>query len=144
MKNQNIVLIYFSSITLIQNVTCSTTIIPIIGSTPTIDGVIDRQNDEWESASKNIIYLYQNLSSPEDGLLTDLWIMQDQTSLFLSIQFEFEQHGSSGYDEEFVGVLISEDESGAYSDARIIQFSDMSTGEFQYLDYNINDSVYHS
>ena len=137
-----IILISFSSITLIQNVRCSTTLIPTIGSTPTIDGVIDRQNDEWGSASKNSLYLYLNSSSPEDGLLIDLWVMQDKTSLFISIQFDLEEHGSSEYDEEFVGILISEDELGDYSDARLIQFSNMSAGEFQYLDYYINNSVF--
>ncbi len=137
-----IILISVSSITLIQNVRGSTALIPTIGSTPTIDGVIDLQNDEWGSANKNSIYLYQNLSAPASGLLIDLWVMQDQTSLFISIQFEMNQHASSEYDEEFVGILISEDELGEYSDARLIQFSNMSTGEFQYLDYYINDSVF--
>jgi len=137
-----IILISLSSITLIQNVKCSTTLIPTIGSTPTIDGVIDQQNNEWGSANKTSLYLYHNLSSPEDGLPIDLWIMQDQTSFFISIQFELEQHGSSEYDEEFVGFLISEDELGDYSDARLIQFSNMSAGEFQYLDYYINNSVF--
>lgn len=137
-----IILITFSSITLIQNARCSTTLIPTIGSTPTIDGVIDLQNDEWGSASKYDFKLYQNLSSPENGLPIDLWIMQDQTSFYISIQFELDQHGSSENDEEFVGILISEDELGDYSDARLIQFSNMSTGEFQYLDYYINDSMF--
>ncbi|MHA1497532.1 MAG: hypothetical protein ACTSRT_08280 [Promethearchaeota archaeon] len=137
-----IILISLSSITLIQNVKCSTTLIPTIGSTPTIDGVIDQQNNEWGSADKNSLYLYQNLSSPGHGLLIDLWIMQDQTSFFISIQFELEQHGSSEYDEEFVGLLISEDELGDYTDARLIQFSNMSAGEFHYLDYYINNSVF--
>ena len=137
-----IILISFSSITLIQNVRCSTTLIPTIGSTPTIDGVIDRQNNEWGSANKNKLYLYRNLSLPVNGLLIDLWIMQDQTSLFISIQFELDQHASSEYDEEFVGILISEDELGDYSDARFIQFSNISAGEFQYLDYYINNSEF--
>ena len=137
-----IILISFSSITLIQNVKCSSTLIPTIGSTPTINGVIDRKNDEWGSANKISLYLYQNLSSPEDGLLIDLWVMQDQTSLFISIQFEFEEHGTSVYDEEFVGILISEDELGDYSDARFIQFSNISAEEFQYLDYYINNSEF--
>jgi hypothetical protein len=137
-----IILISFSSITLIQNVRCSTTLIPTIGSTPTIDGVIDKQNDEWGSANKNSIYLYLNPSSPENGLLIDLWVMQDQTSLFISIQFDLEEHGSSENDEEFVGILISEDELGDYSDSRFIQFSNISAGEFQYLDYYINNSEF--
>ncbi|MBY9003012.1 MAG: hypothetical protein KGD73_03490 [Candidatus Lokiarchaeota archaeon] len=137
-----IILITFSSITLIQNARCSTPLIPTIGSTPVIDGVIDLQNDEWGSASKYDFNLYQNLSSPENGLPIDLWIMQDQTSFFISIQFELDQHGSSEYDEEFVGILISKDELGDYSDARLIQFSNMSTEEFQYLDYYINNSVF--
>lgn len=137
-----IIIISFSSITLIQNVRCSTTLIPTIGSTPTIDGVIDRQNNEWGSANKNKLILYQNLSLPVNGLPIDLWIMQDQTSLFISIQFELDQHASSEYDEEFVGILISEDELGDYSDARFIQFSNMSAGEFEYLDYYINNSEF--
>ena len=137
-----IIFITFSSITLIQNARCLTPLIPTIGSTPVIDGVIDLQNDEWGSASKYDFNLYQNLSKPENGLPIDLWIMQDQTSFFISIQFELDQHGSSIYEEEFVGILISEDELGDYSDARLIQFSNISTGEFQYLDYYINNSEY--
>jgi len=137
-----IFLISFSSITLIQNVNCSTTIIPPIGSTPKIDGVIDQQNNEWGSANKSTLYLYQNLSSPENPLPIDLWVMQDQTSLFISIQFEFDHHGSSDYNKEFVGILISEDVLGDYSDARFIQFSNISADKFQYLDCYIDNSVF--
>ncbi|MHA1457932.1 MAG: hypothetical protein ACTSR5_18500 [Promethearchaeota archaeon] len=57
-----IILISLSSITLIQNVKCSTTLIPTIGSTPTIDGVIDQQNNEWGSAETRIASIYIKIS----------------------------------------------------------------------------------
>ncbi|MHA1106574.1 MAG: hypothetical protein ACTSPN_12780 [Promethearchaeota archaeon] len=60
-----IILISLSSITLIQNVKCSTTLIPTIGSTPTIDGVIDQQNNEWGSAEPLFI---------SKSLITWTWI----------------------------------------------------------------------
>jgi hypothetical protein len=137
-----IILISLSLITSIQNAKCSTTLIPKIGNTPIIDGVIDLQNDEWADSSKYSLFLYHNLSAPENGLPIDLWTLQDQTSLFIAIQFEFDHHDSNEYNDEFVGILISDDELGDYSDAKLIQFSNMTAQEFQYLDYYIVNSVF--
>jgi len=119
---------------------------PEVGKTPTIDGVIDTGLDEWDEALKEKITVYKNLSNPINGLLMDFWIMQDDDSLFIAIQFEFDEHSSSEFYEEFVGVSISEDDPDdppEFKDAKIIQFSNITTGEFTYNDYWINDSMYY-
>ena len=119
---------------------------PEFGQTPTIDGVIDTGVDEWDEALKDKITVYKNLSNPINGLLMDFWIMQDDESLFIAIQFEFDEHSSSEFCEEFVGVSISEDDPDdppEFKDAKITQFSNITTGEFTYSDYWINDSIYY-
>lgn len=119
---------------------------PKFGETPTIDGVIDTELNEWDDALKDTITLYKNLSNPINGLVIDFWIMQDDESLFIAIQFEFDEHSSSEFYEEFVGVSISEDDPDdppEFKDAKITQFSNISTGEFTYSDYYINDSIYY-
>ena len=119
---------------------------PEFGETPEIDGVIDTGLDEWDGALKDKITLYKNLSNPTSGLVMDFWIMQDDDYLFIAIQFEFDEHSSSEFCEEFVGVSISEDDPDdppEFKDAKITQFSNISTGEFTYADYWINDSIYY-
>lgn len=119
---------------------------PEFGETPIIDGVIDTEIDEWDDALKKSITLYQNLSVPINGLTMDLWIMQDDDSLFIALQFMFDEHSSSEFCEEFVGVLISEDDPEdpiEYKDGKITQFSNITTGEFTYYDYYINESTYY-
>ena len=127
-----------------------TTLKPEFGETPTIDGVIDTGLDEWDGALKAKITVYKNLSNPINGLVMDFWIMQDDIEddefLFIAIQFEVEDHSSSDYWEEFVGISISEDDPDdppEFKDAKIIQFSNITTGEFTYNDYWINDSIYY-
>ena len=119
---------------------------PTIGKTPTIDGKIDTNTNEWDDALKISITLYQNLSDPKNGLPINFWMIQDEKNLYIAIQIEFEDHSSSEFSNEFVGILISNynpRDPPEFKDAKILQFSNISSGEFSYGDYYINDSIYH-
>ena len=121
-------------------------LIPKFGQSPTIDGIIDTNTNEWDGALKKSITLYQNLSDPKNGLPCDFWIMQDDNNLYIAIQVQFEAHSSSEFTNEFVGILISNSDPGdspEFKDGKILQFSNISTGEFSYGDYYINDSTYY-
>ncbi|TFF87079.1 MAG: hypothetical protein EU550_04125 [Promethearchaeota archaeon] len=109
------------------------------GAKPNVDGQIDRAEDEWSDAVKSQFFIYQNLSDPENGLEIDLWIIQHELFLYIAISFELVEHECC----EFVGVLTAESESLdplAYEDAKIIQFLNISEGNFEYRDYYINNS----
>ncbi len=119
-----------------------TEIILEFGTQPIIDGHIDKEVDEWNDAIKTKIFLYQNLSNTEDGLEIDLWIVQHELFLYLAILFELTEHQTN----EFIGILTSEDESLDpldYEDAKIIQFLNLSKGDFEYRDYYINESSFY-
>jgi hypothetical protein len=121
-------------------------LIPTFGQSPTIDGKIDTSTNEWDDALKTSITLYQNLSDPNENLKVDFWMMQDDNNLYIAIQVEFEYHSSSQFLTEFVGILISNNNPGdppEFKDAKILQFSNISAGEFSYRDYYINGSTYH-
>jgi len=105
------------------------------GEAPIIDGEIDDSIDEWKTASKNSINL--------TDLPIDLWIMQDKSKLFISVQVDLElsAHNST----EFVGLLISNSSSENqedFTDAKIVQFTNIQTNDFDYLDYYINNSEF--
>jgi len=120
-------------------------ITPEYGNAPIIDGIIDRSSGEWDEAIKENINLYQNLSNPQGGLPIDLWIMQNDTSLYISIQFELES--SELNVNQFLGLLISPNASEIsedFEDARIIHFSNISLDQYQYLDYYINNSIFYN
>ena len=113
------------------------------GAAPVIDGVIDGTTSEWAQAKKQNINLYPNITVPENGLEIDLWVIQEGSNLYILIRFDLEDHGSSEYDNEFIGVLIADEGSNAdFTDAKIVQYSNISENNFQYLDYHINDTVY--
>jgi len=117
------------------------------GEKPIIDGYIDRSTGEWNDALKSKIDIYQNLSNPRHGLEIDLWILQNETNLYISVQFELVDHKSSEYDNEFVGILTSNDESIdplEFEDAKIVQFFNMTEETFEYRDYYINQSQFYS
>lgn len=105
------------------------------GETPEIDGFIDLSSQEWNKATKVPIDL--------GGLPISLWVMQDDSNLYISVQFELE---IGEYEHtEFLGLIISNSssiEQEAFLDAKIIQFSNISTNNFDYLDYHINNSVF--
>ena len=107
------------------------------GFAPEIDGDIDKSNSEWKNATKEEIQL-TGVSPTDKGILVDLWVMQNESDLYISVQFELETHKST----EYVGIVISE--SGATSndsfvDAKILQFTDLGTvrEKHQYIDYYV-------
>jgi hypothetical protein len=111
------------------------------GKAPVIDGVIDATNNEWNSARKLNISLFRDLDNKTDGLLLDLWILQaeEESNLNFLVRFDLNDHRSSEYENEFLGILIADwDNSLNFSDAKIVQFSNISENTMQYLDYNID------
>ena len=111
------------------------------GTAPIIDGVIDVANNEWNSAEKLSISLFPNQS---EGLPIDLWVLQADLSLNILVRFDLNNHNSSEYDNEFIGILIADwDDALNFTDAKIVQFSNISENTLEYLDYYINDTVYY-
>ncbi len=111
------------------------------GTAPIIDGVIDVANNEWSSAEKLSINLFQNQSN---GLPIDLWILQADLSLNILVRFDLNDHSSSEFDNEFLGILIADwDDSLNFTDAKIVQFSNISENTLEYLDNYIDDTVYY-
>ncbi len=114
------------------------------GNAPQIDGVIKDNETEWDGAIKNTLYLKKNLSTSDLGLPIKFWVMQNDTNLYISIQFDLEY---SHNDEEFISILISErvlksddnytDET--FVDAKVIYFTNITKGEFEYGDFYINN-----
>lgn len=117
------------------------TINPLFGRAPVIDGKIDTSNNEWNRAVKDRIHLFANLSQPVNGLPVDIWTMQNGSNLYISIQFSLESHN----EHEFVGLLIARNASELtedFKDAKIVQFINISSDEYQYKDFFIKNSVY--
>lgn len=114
------------------------------GTVPIIDGVIDVANNEWNSAEKLSISLFPDLVNQSDGLPIDLWILQADLSLNILVRFDLNDHSSSEYDTEFIGILIADwEDSLNFTDAKIVQFSNISENTLEYLDYHINDTEYY-
>ncbi|NVM19703.1 MAG: hypothetical protein HWN80_18520 [Candidatus Lokiarchaeota archaeon] len=119
------------------------------GTAPVIDGVIDVTTNEWNSAEQVNISLFRDPENETAGLNIDLWVLQaepspDIYSLNFMIRFDLEDHSSSEHDSEFIGILIADwDESLNFTDAKIVQFSNISENTLDYLDYYINDTVYY-
>jgi hypothetical protein len=113
---------------------------PDFGLAPEIDGDIERSKKEWENATKEEIHLKSSASTnPNDrGIPTDIWVMQNTSDLYISIQFELEDHKS----EEFIAILISKDDSESntsFYDAKLVQFYDLggSNEDYRYRDFHI-------
>ena len=109
---------------------------PEFGQAPNIDGNIDESTGEWKEAIKLIDFELKDLD-------IDLWVMQTNQKLFISIQLDLvpEYHNTT----EFFGLLISTNSSENledFLDAKFIQFSNISMNEFTYLDYHINNSLF--
>ena len=111
---------------------------PDFGYAPEIDGDIERSKKEWENASKEVI----SLSSPETttGLPIDIWVMQNASDLYISIQFELLLEYRSP--NEFIAIIISESDSEintSFYDAKIVQFYDLGgpNEDYKYRDYYI-------
>ena len=110
------------------------------GEAPVIDGYIDISSQEWNKATKVQIDLG---GSPPEGLPINLWVMQDNSNLYISVQIdlEHEYHNTT----EFVGIMVSNSSSENkedFIDAKIVQFSNISENQFNYLDYYINNSIF--
>lgn len=115
------------------------------GTAPTIDGIIDGTVSEWEGANKMSFYLYPNISDPQNGLPIDLWLLQTKQESFISIQFELVNHNSSTYIDEYIAILISESEAENpedFKDAKVVQFDNITNGDFSYTDYNVNNMIF--
>jgi len=136
--------IFLSSIFLITNGYGDPIEIDVgFGAAPVIDGIVDGTAGEWNQAKKQNIYLYPNITVPENGLEIDLWLIQEGLNLYLLVRFDLEDHGSIEYDNEFIGILITDEGSNSdFTDAKIVQYSNISENTFQYLDYHINDTQY--
>ena len=114
------------------------------GTAPVIDGVVDGATGEWDSAEKLEIELFLDLLNQSDGLPVELWVLLAEPNLYILARFDLDDHSSSEYDNEFLGILIADwDADLDFTDAKIVQFSNMSTNSYSYLDYYINDTVYY-
>jgi uncharacterized integral membrane protein len=114
------------------------------GVAPNIDGVIDRADNEWNNAVKNSTYLYPNMTNPENGLPINLWVLQTAKNLYLSVQFQLEDHNSSEYAHEFIGILISATGGqNDFVDAKVVQFNNLSRGDYNYTDYYIENELFY-
>jgi len=114
------------------------------GTAPVIDGIVDGSTGEWASAEKLEIELFPDLSNQSDGLSIELWVLQAELNLYILARFELNDHNSSEYDNEFLGILIADWDAGLdFTDAKIVQFSNMSTNSYSYLDFYINNTIYY-
>jgi hypothetical protein len=114
------------------------------GTAPVIDGVVDGVTNEWASAEKLEIELFPDLSNESAGLSIELWVLQSEPNLYILARFDLDNHNSIEYDNEFLGILIADwDADLNFTDAKIVQFSNMSTNSYSYLDYYINDTIYY-
>ena len=114
------------------------------GTEPVIDGIVDGVTGEWASAEKLEIELFPDLANQSDGLSIELWVLQAEQNLYILARFDLNDHSSIEYDNEFLGILIADwDTDLNFTDAKIVQFSNMTTNNYSYLDYYINDAVYY-
>jgi len=114
------------------------------GTAPVIDGVVSGATSEWNSAEKVELELFPDISNQSKGLSIELWVLQAEQNLYILARFDLNDHSSSEYDNEFLGVLIANyNASLDFTDAKIVQFSNMSTNTYSYLDYFINDTGYY-
>lgn len=119
------------------------TIVPEFGDSPKIDGYINKTVNEWNGAKKVASRLYSSESKTDVGLLINLWVMQNDSNLYISVQFDLELHNPA----EFVGILISKSASEGvndFVDAKIVQFSNLGRFDqkFDYLDYYIEAGTF--
>jgi len=114
------------------------------GTAPVIDGVVNGATNEWGSAVKADLELFPDISNQTDGLSIELWVLQAELTLYILARFDLNDHSSSEYDNEFLGILIADEDAGLeFTDAKIVQFSNISTNTYSYLDYYINNTVYY-
>ena len=113
------------------------------GHAPKIDGDSDSSDDEWENATKEVIFL-KGTSPTDAGIPVELWVLQNKSDLYIAIQFELNTHKS----EEFIGILISNSEASndeSFVDAKILQFYNLGTSyvKSSYLDFYIRNGIFY-
>jgi len=121
---------------------------PPYGAAPVLDGYINKSADEWGAAEKTTLRLYNNASQTDMGIPIDLWVLQNETNLYIMIRFELQEDHYK--DDQFVGFLISERvpsdqdtlSNQDFVDAKIIQFKNINTGEFVYEEYNLDNYTF--
>jgi len=116
---------------------------PEFGNAPVIDGYINKTKNEWNEAEKVKFNLYSNESTTDVGLPITLWVMQNDSNLYISVKFDLISHNT----REFIGILISKSASEStedFFDAKIVQFSDLggNNEKLEYLDYNLKNDVF--
>jgi hypothetical protein len=107
-------------------------ITPEFVDAPVIDGV---RGSEWNGANTTYISL--------DNLSITLKVMQADARLFISIEFDLES--SARKETEFIGILISNSSlSGPdnFIDAKIVRFSNLTNGDYTYLDCYVDINNY--
>lgn len=127
-----------SSILLIETQAVTEEIVPPFGVAPKINGFYDKDENEWNSAKKMSIVLNSSQSSTDLGLTFKFWVMQNDSNLYIYIQYDLEFHTS----REFVGILISENTKELFKEGKIIKFSDPSLNKSTFLDYYIDNNVF--
>ncbi|MFX0073127.1 MAG: hypothetical protein ACFFAO_18770 [Candidatus Hermodarchaeota archaeon] len=116
---------------------------PDYGFAPNIDGEIDKDQKEWENASKETIRLYKDPRSENDfGIETEIWVLQNESDLYISVQFELANHPS----EEYIAIIISESDSEtntSFYDAKIVQFYNLGqpNEDVKYYDYYLDNDL---
>ena len=104
-------------------------ITPEFADAPIIDGIL---GSEWDGANTTNTAL-------EDLLIT-LRVMQDNTNLYVSIEFDLDPLYRN--DTEFIGILISNSSSSSskdFIDAKIVRFTNLTNGEYLYLDCYVDN-----
>ncbi len=113
------------------------TIDPNFGKAPVIDGILDTAKDEWEDANKTSSLDFLNTSSNP----SEVWAIQKGSNLYIAIRFNLELHKET----EFIGLMISNSTSNDtinYKDAKIIQFTNISNGEYEFNDYKVDNNLF--
>jgi hypothetical protein len=116
---------------------------PEHGFAPNINGDIDGSENEWENATKEEFNLFSETSLDDEGIPIEMWVLQNNSDLYILVQFELEKHPSN----EFIAILISEDESeneDSFYDAKILQFNNLgsSNEDIRYRDFHIRNGQF--
>ena len=104
---------------------------PEFGGAPQIDG--DLSDEVWDDAFKTTVNL--------TDLPTNLWVMQTDTHLYIGLSFNLHVD----VEKSFLGIFISNSTSQSISnlkEAKIIQNTNLSNGDYEFLDYYINNNVF--
>ncbi|MFX1337123.1 MAG: hypothetical protein ACFFDK_00795, partial [Promethearchaeota archaeon] len=138
-------LFLFANFVIINANAAAEEIEPDFGYAPVIDGDIERSKKEWENATKEEIQLISKKSTnPDDkGILTEIWVMQNESNLYISIQFELENHSPN----EFIAIIISESDSesnSSFYDAKLVQFYDLGgpNEDYRYRDFYLINGIF--